>query len=181
MALFDLDTGDYGTYTDYDMPPANMEPGAQRKLAMAPGISTSATTAAPVPASWRTCRDERRRSAALHLSASAWSAGPRAAVAMRLDLARDANACTGAGGRADLQRQDRRASAKADTYSYFQTGMAMTGTLRGVSMIEKVTGSRGPRRPTVVSESTPAAGEPGETRGPGRTNGARSISTMAST
>ena len=37
MALFDLDTGDYGTYTDYDMPPANMKPGAQRKLAMAAG------------------------------------------------------------------------------------------------------------------------------------------------
>src|SRR5271165_1058101 len=37
MALFDLDTGDYGTYTDYDMPPANLKPGAQPKLSMATG------------------------------------------------------------------------------------------------------------------------------------------------
>ena len=27
FALFDLDNGGYGTYTDYDMPPANMQPG----------------------------------------------------------------------------------------------------------------------------------------------------------
>ena len=31
FALFDLDTGEYGTYTDYDMPPASMEPGASPK------------------------------------------------------------------------------------------------------------------------------------------------------
>ena len=37
LALFDLDTGDYGTYTDYDMPPANMKPGARPKLSMAVG------------------------------------------------------------------------------------------------------------------------------------------------
>ena len=37
LALFDLESGDYGTYTDYDMPPANMKPGAQRKLTMATG------------------------------------------------------------------------------------------------------------------------------------------------
>ena len=37
MALFDLDSGDYGTFTDYDMPPANLEPDAQRKLEMTSG------------------------------------------------------------------------------------------------------------------------------------------------
>ena len=31
FALFDLDAGTYGTYTDYDMPPANMQPGAVRE------------------------------------------------------------------------------------------------------------------------------------------------------
>ncbi len=37
MALFDCDTGEYGTYTDYDMPPKNMQPGAQPKMTMAAG------------------------------------------------------------------------------------------------------------------------------------------------
>jgi len=37
LALFDLDTSEYGTYTDYDMPPANMQPGAVQKLSMASG------------------------------------------------------------------------------------------------------------------------------------------------
>ena len=27
MSLFDCDTGEYGTYTDYDMPPKNMQAG----------------------------------------------------------------------------------------------------------------------------------------------------------
>ncbi len=39
---------------------------------------------------------------------------------------------------------------QADTYSYFQTRMAMTGNLWWGSSQEKVTGSRGPRRPAVV-------------------------------
>ena len=39
LALFDLDNGDYGTYTDYDMPPANMKPGAQRKTDHGPRSS----------------------------------------------------------------------------------------------------------------------------------------------
>lgn len=37
MAIFDLDKGAYGTYTDYDMPPRSMEPGAQHKLSFADG------------------------------------------------------------------------------------------------------------------------------------------------
>lgn len=49
MALFDLDTGDYGTYTDYDMPPANLEPGRHARWGWPPAISTSATPAAPAP------------------------------------------------------------------------------------------------------------------------------------
>src|ERR1700738_1849577 len=37
MALFDLDTGQYGTYTDYDMPPKNMQPDARQKMSMSAG------------------------------------------------------------------------------------------------------------------------------------------------
>jgi hypothetical protein len=41
FALFDIDHGSYGTFTDYDMPPKNMEPGARPKL-----VCTCATRAA---------------------------------------------------------------------------------------------------------------------------------------
>ena len=37
FALFDTDHGVYGTFTDYDMPPKNMEPGAVPKLTSAEG------------------------------------------------------------------------------------------------------------------------------------------------
>ena len=57
MALFDLDTGDYGTYTDYDMPPANMKPGAQRKLAMTEGHLDIGYQSSAGTASWTACRD----------------------------------------------------------------------------------------------------------------------------
>jgi hypothetical protein len=37
FALFDLDTGEYATYTDYDMPPANMAPDARPKMSVKDG------------------------------------------------------------------------------------------------------------------------------------------------
>src|ERR1700761_8787370 len=57
LALFDLDTGDYGTYTDYDMPPANMKPGAQRKLAMSEGYLGLDYRSSAGAASWTAGRD----------------------------------------------------------------------------------------------------------------------------
>ena len=41
---------------------------------------------------------------------------------------------------------------QTDTYSYFQTGMAMTGTLRWGEVVEQVSGTAGAHRPAVVSE-----------------------------
>ena len=41
FALFDLDAGAYGTYTDYDMPPANMQPGTVAKMSVADVIATA--------------------------------------------------------------------------------------------------------------------------------------------
>ena len=58
MALFDLDTGQYGTYTDYDMPPANMEPGARPKMSMAAGHLDLEYHSGAGTASWTTCRDD---------------------------------------------------------------------------------------------------------------------------
>src|SRR6185312_6505039 len=57
LALFDLDTGEYGTYTDYDMPPANMEPGAVPKLSMATGYLDLEYRSGAGIASWTTCRN----------------------------------------------------------------------------------------------------------------------------
>ena len=107
MALFDLDTGDYGTYTDYDMPPANMEPGAQRKLAMAAGLS-------------RPQLPQRRRHRVVDARA-ATATGNCCPITYRVSLVgqdhsgrsdaaglgRNSNARTDTGGRVDLQREDR--------------------------------------------------------------------------
>src|SRR5947209_16575383 len=56
LALFDLDSGDYGTYTDYDMPPKNMEPGAQQKLSTATGYLDLTFHSGAGTASWTTRR-----------------------------------------------------------------------------------------------------------------------------
>ena len=53
---------------------------------------------------------------------------------------------------------------QADTYSYFQTGMTMTGTLSWGSVAEAVTGSAGSRRPAVVSEVANDGGRTGDIR-----------------
>ena len=106
MALFDLDTGDYGTYTDYDMPPANMEPGAQRKLAMAAGYLDISYQSSAGTASWTTCRRRRRRVAALHLSSQPGGRGPPGS-AHAVGPGRNANTRTDTGGCIDVQREDR--------------------------------------------------------------------------
>src|SRR6185437_16481038 len=57
MALFDCDTGEYGTYTDYDMPPKNMQPGAQPKMTMAAGHLDIRYDSGAGPVAWTACRD----------------------------------------------------------------------------------------------------------------------------
>ncbi|OOK78648.1 hypothetical protein BZL30_1928 [Mycobacterium kansasii] len=49
LALFDLDTGEYGTYTDYDMPPASMAPAPSPSCRLQRDTWTSNTAAAPAP------------------------------------------------------------------------------------------------------------------------------------
>lgn len=141
MALFDLDTGDYGTYTDYDMPPANLEPGATRKLELATGYLDISYAGAAGTASWTTCRNGDGGLLPYTYRASLVGedhAGRR----MRLDLAiTPTRAPTPVGastynGKIVCFGQD-------DTYSYFQTGMAMTGTLRWGEEIHQVSGSSG--------------------------------------
>ncbi len=141
MALFDLDSGDYGTYTDYDMPPANMKPGAQRKLAMATGQLDLKYHSGAGTASWTTCRDDEGEplpyTYRISLVGEDHDGRP-----MRLDMAvTPTRAPTPVG--ASTYNGKMICFGQSDTYSYFQTGMAMTGTLRWGDVVEQVSGSAG--------------------------------------
>jgi predicted secreted hydrolase len=141
MALFDCSTGEYGTYTDYDMPPKNMQPDARPKMSMAPGYLDIRYESSAGSVAWTACRaddgelqpytyrvslrgvDQAGQSMELDLDVSP----TRAPVPVGADTCDGIIACFG---------QD-------DTYSYFQTGMAMSGTLRWGEMREEVSGSAG--------------------------------------
>jgi predicted secreted hydrolase len=141
MALFDLDNGDYGTYTDYDMLPANLKPGAQRKLAMASGHLDISYASRAGTASWTTSRDGDGGLLPFTYRVSLVGedhSGRR----MRLDLAvTPTRAPTPVG--ASTYNGKIVCFGQSDTYSYFQTGMAMTGTLRWGEVIEQVSGNGG--------------------------------------
>lgn len=141
LALFDLDAGDYGTYTDYDMPPANMEPGAQQKLSMASGYLDLRYHSGAGTASWITCRNSD--GALLPYTYRLSLVGEdRSGRRMRLDLAvTPTRGPTPVG--ASTYNGKIVCFGQSDTYSYFQTGMAMTGTLRWGDVVEQVSGSGG--------------------------------------
>ena len=141
FALFDLDNGAYGTYTDYDMPPANMQPGAQPKMSLADGHLDITYDSGAGTVVWRTSRDEQQR-----LVPYSYDVGlvgtDRAGDTMHLDLhvtpsrAPVPLGASSHNGKITCFGQD-------DTYSYFQTGMTMTGTLRWGPIEESVTGTAG--------------------------------------
>ncbi|MGO8770213.1 MAG: lipocalin-like domain-containing protein [Mycobacterium sp.] len=141
LALFDLDTGDYGTYTDYDMPPANMQPGAAQKLSMASGYLDLSYHSSAGTASWATSRNADGELLPYTYRVSLVGedhSGRR----MRLDLAvTPTRAPTPVG--ASTYNGKIECFGQRDTYSYFQTGMAMTGTLRWGEAVEQVAGSGG--------------------------------------
>ena len=141
MALFDLDSGDYGTYTDYDMPPANMEPGAQRKLAMALGYLEVSYHCSAGTASWTACRNGDGDLLPFTYRVSLVGED-HCGRSMRLDLAvTPTRAPTPVG--ASTYNGKIVCFGQSDTYSYFQTGMAMTGTLRWGDLVDEVSGSGG--------------------------------------
>jgi predicted secreted hydrolase len=141
LALFDLDNGTYGTYTDYDMPPENMRPEARPKLSVADDHLDMTYESGAGTAVWRTCRDEQNR-----LVPYTYDVGfvgtDQAGVAMRLDLHVTPSRAPVPLGAA-VYNGKIECFGQADTYSYFQTGMTMTGTLSWGSMDETVTGSAG--------------------------------------
>lgn len=141
MALFDLDTGDYGTFTDYDMPPANMEPGAESKLTMASGHLDITYHSSAGTASWTTSRngDGELLPYTYRVSLVGQDQSGRP---MRLDLAvTPTRAPTPVG--ASTYNGKITCFGQSDTYSYFQTGMAMSGTLRWGGVVQQVSGASG--------------------------------------
>jgi predicted secreted hydrolase len=141
MSLFDCDTGEYGTYTDYDMPPKNMQPGAQPKMTMAPGYLDIRYDSGAGPVTWTACRDADGELLPYTYRVSLRGVD-QTGQSMELDLdvtptrapvPVGADTCD---GKITCFGQD-------DTYSYFQTGMAMTGTLRWGDRDETVSGSAG--------------------------------------
>jgi predicted secreted hydrolase len=141
FALFDLDNGTYGTYTDYDMPPANQTPEARPKLFTAPGHLDMAYEGGAGTAVWRTCRDRQKRLVPYTYDVGLVGCDQSGEV-MELHLHVTPTrppvplGASSYNGRISCFGQD-------NTYSYFQTGMAMAGTMRWGAVDEDVCGSAG--------------------------------------
>ncbi|MGH3636255.1 MAG: lipocalin-like domain-containing protein, partial [Mycobacterium sp.] len=138
MALFDCDAGTYGTYTDYDMPPANAD---VPKLSAATGHLDIRYASSAGIAVWTSCRDDGGELLPYTYRVNLVGADQEGQP-MGLDLAVTPTrrpvplGATTYGGRIACFGQQ-------DTYSYFQTGLAMTGTLRWGDAREQVSGSAG--------------------------------------
>jgi len=141
FAVFDIDQHRYGTCTDYDMPPKNMVPGAVPKLVSAEGHLDLTYHGSAGISSWTACRnDEGELVPYTYDYTAVGTDNTGAAMELRLHLTPTRGPVpVGASvhnGRIVACLQD-------NTYSYFQTGMQMTGTLRWGDYAEEVTGPSG--------------------------------------
>jgi predicted secreted hydrolase len=141
FALFDLDDGTYGTSTDYDVPPASMRPDAVNKLSTAVGSLDISYRGDAGTSEWRACRDEHQQlipytyelvlvgtdQADKAMELRLRVTGTRAPVPVGASTHDGKITCFG---------QD-------DTYSYFQTGISIAGTLRWGDIQETVAGVAG--------------------------------------
>ncbi|HEX3288817.1 MAG TPA: lipocalin-like domain-containing protein [Mycobacterium sp.] len=141
LALFDLDNGDYGTFTDYDMPSTNNKGATAPKLAVVDDHLDISYESRAGTAVWQTCRDGQGNLMPYTYDVSFCGTDQRGA-AMRVDLH-----VTPSRGPVPLGAADYNGAiecfGQANTYSYFQTGMAMTGTLAWGELEEPVTGAAG--------------------------------------
>ena len=141
MSLFNCDTGEYGTYTDYDMPPKNMEPGARQKMSMSAGYLDIQYESSAGPVVWTACRDDHGELRPYTYRVSLRGVD-QAGQSMELDLDVTPTRAPVPVG-ADTFDGKITCFGQDDTYSYFQTGMAMSGTLRWGDRDEDVSGSAG--------------------------------------
>ena len=179
FALFDLDNGTYGTYTDYDMPPANMHPARSPKLSTAQGHLDMTYESSAGAAVWRTCRDEQDRLIPYTYDVALVGTDP-AGEPMRLRLHVDTDACPGATRRADLQRKDRLLRAGRHVLLLPDRHDDDRNPAVGRPWRSCV-GQRRSRRPAVVSAVRRRRAAPAVIRAHAPTSGARSTSTTVST
>jgi predicted secreted hydrolase len=141
LALFDLETGEYGTYTDYDMPPASMKAGARPKLSAAVGHLDLEYHSGAGASSWTTCCDGDGELLPYTYRVSLVGTD-QAGQSMQLDLAVTPTRPPTPVG-ASTYNGKIVCFGQENTYSYFQTGMTMTGTLRWGELTEQVSGTAG--------------------------------------
>ncbi|WAC94465.1 lipocalin-like domain-containing protein [Mycobacterium sp. Aquia_213] len=141
FALFDVDRATYGTFTDYDMPPKNMEPGAHPKLTSAEGYLDLRYDSSAGTTVWAACRDSAGELMPYTYDFVAFGRDyDGAGMELRLHVTPTRPPVPVGGstynGKIVACLQD-------DTYSYFQTGMRMVGTLRWGDVAEEVVGHSG--------------------------------------
>ncbi|HEY9303704.1 MAG TPA: lipocalin-like domain-containing protein [Mycobacterium sp.] len=141
MALFDCDNGTYGTYTDYDMPPASMRPDAQPKMSTAAGYLDIGYQSSAGPVAWTACRGEDGELQPYTYRVTLRGTD-QAGQPMELDLTVNPTRAPVPVGAGDYNGNIV-CFGQHDTYSYFQTGMAMHGTLRWGELDEQVIGRAG--------------------------------------
>ncbi|MDT5098414.1 MAG: hypothetical protein QOC76_2151 [Mycobacterium sp.] len=141
LALFDLDNGTYGTYTDYDMPSTNKKADVAPKLTVADDHLDLTYDSRAGTALWRTCRDGAGDLLPYTYDVTFCGTDQHGSE-MRLDLHVTPSRAPVPLGAATYDGVIE-CFGQANTYSYFQTGMAMTGTLSWGSVQEKVTGTTG--------------------------------------
>lgn len=141
MALFDCDAATYGTYTDYDMPPANLQADGPPKLSAAAGYLGIQYRSSAGTAVWTSRRDDDGEllpySYRLNLVGT-----DQAGLPMALDLTVTPTRAPVPLG-ASTYNGRIACFGQHDTYSYFQTRMAMTGNLRWGDIREQVSSSAG--------------------------------------
>lgn len=142
LALFDLDTGTYATYTDYDMPPANMKPGTRSKLSLAHEFLDLRYDSEAGLATWCTSRDQHNELVPFTYDVMFVGADPVTGDAMRLALHVTPSRPPVPLG-APVHNGRIECFGQRDTYSYFHTGMSMVGTLTWGPVTERVCGTAG--------------------------------------
>jgi predicted secreted hydrolase len=141
FALFDVDRAAYGTFTDYDMPPKNMEPGARRKLSSAEGYLDLRYDSSAGTTTWTACRDSAGELMPYTYDFAAVGRDhDSAAMELRLRLTPSRPPVPVGGSTYDGKIV---ACLQDDTYSYFQTGVRMVGTLHWGDVTEEVVGHSG--------------------------------------
>jgi predicted secreted hydrolase len=141
FAVFDLEDGSYGTFTDYDMPPKNMEPGARPKLESAEGHLDLRYASDAGTSTWTACRDEAGELIPFTYDYAAFGRDRTgAAMELRLHLTPTRPPVPVGGPVYDGKIV---ACLQDETYSYFQTGTRMTGTLRWGDRVDDVVGESG--------------------------------------